>query len=174
MKKQNTFLDFKIDKLTNSIENTVSGDSFQTEITLLTKYDIKTVSIRDRWIFDWKFELEQNDREVYKLTIINNPNIIQGLLSLSIKLDHIYIHLLESSPFNKGKLKLYRGVPGNLIAFACKISFQRGYQGFVSFHAKTKLINHYVKTLGAINVGNQLMIIDTKAAQNLIDIYFKS
>jgi hypothetical protein len=30
-------LDFEVDKLTNSIENVVSGDSFPTVITLLTK-----------------------------------------------------------------------------------------------------------------------------------------
>lgn len=32
-------LDFEIDRLTNSIINTISGDSFQTEISRLTKND---------------------------------------------------------------------------------------------------------------------------------------
>lgn len=82
--------------------------------------------------------------------------------------------LLESASFNLGKNKLYVGVPGNLVAFACKVSFQRGFDGFVSFTAKTKLINHYEKTLGAYHLGNQLMIIHTEAAQVLIDKYFKN
>ncbi len=30
-------LDFEVDKLTNSIENVISGDSFQTDISLLSK-----------------------------------------------------------------------------------------------------------------------------------------
>jgi hypothetical protein len=34
-------LDFVIDKLTNSIENTVSGDSFQTEVSNFTTRDLK-------------------------------------------------------------------------------------------------------------------------------------
>lgn len=35
---------FIIDRLTNSILNTTSGDSFQTEIYLLTKTDLKNVT----------------------------------------------------------------------------------------------------------------------------------
>jgi hypothetical protein len=34
-------LDFIIDKLTNSIENVVTGDSFATDISLLSKTDLK-------------------------------------------------------------------------------------------------------------------------------------
>jgi hypothetical protein len=37
-------LDFIIDKLTNSIENVITGDSFATEISILTNADLKTVS----------------------------------------------------------------------------------------------------------------------------------
>lgn len=84
------------------------------------------------------------------------------------------MELVESAPFNLGRNKLYEGVPGNLVAFACKVSFQHGFDGFVSFTAKTKLIEHYEKTLGAYHFGNQLMIIHTGAAQHLIDKYFKS
>jgi hypothetical protein len=43
-KGKDTELDFIIDKLTNSIENVVSGDSFQTEISILNSEDIKTIS----------------------------------------------------------------------------------------------------------------------------------
>lgn len=34
-------LDFEIDKLTRSIENAFTGDSFLTEVSLLTKTDLK-------------------------------------------------------------------------------------------------------------------------------------
>ncbi len=167
-------LDFVIDKLTNSIQNTISGDSFTTEVSRLTKGDIKQVTKKNGWNFNWKQEFNNNSREVYKLTITNNPTIIQGLLSFSVKPDHIYMELVESAPFNLGRNKLYEGVPGNLVAFACKVSFQLGYEGFISFTAKTKLIEHYEKTLGAYHFGNHLMIIHTKVAQKLIDKYFKS
>ena len=84
------------------------------------------------------------------------------------------MHLIESAPFNLGPNKVYLGVPGNLIAFICRGSFHRGFEGYVSFTAKSQLIEHYQKTLGAINVGGQLMVINTDAALKLIDKYFKN
>jgi len=173
-KSVNQLLDFEIDKLTDSILNRISGDSFETQVALLKKQDLKQVTKTKGWNFNWRTELTQNDREIYKLTIVSNPHIIQGLASLTIKPDHVYLNLLENAPFNIGKDKLYEGVAGNLVAFACKLSFQRGGQGFVSFQAKTKLIDHYVKTLGAYHFGGHLMVIDSIAAQKLIDRYFKS
>ena len=165
---------FLIDKLTNSIVNRISGDSFPTEISLLSKTDLKQTQKKKGWVFNWRQEHSLPDREVYKLTIVNNLHIIQELSSLTIKSDHVFIHLIENAPFNRNKDKLYEGVAGNLVAFACRLSFQRGGQGFVSFHSKTNLIDHYVKTLNAIHFGNHLMVIDTQAATLLVNKYFKS
>lgn len=165
---------FIIDKLTDSILNTISGDSFQTEVSRMTSNDLKGVTKKTGWNFDWKSEFNDLQKEVYKLTIINNSTIIQGLLSLTIEQDHIYMNLLESSPFNIGKNKLYEGVAGNLVAFACKVSFQKGYDGFVAFTAKTNLIKHYEESLGAFHFKNQRMIIETEASKNLVKKYFKS
>ena len=165
--------DFVVDRLTNSIVNTISGDSFPTEVSLFTKKDLKQITKKNGWLFDWNKELKYVDREVYKLTIVNNPNIIQGITCLTINPDHVLIHLIENAPFNRGKEKLYEGVPGNLVAYACKLSFQRGSQGFVSFHAKTNLIEHYIKTLGAYHFGAHLMVLDSEAATKLVDKYFK-
>ena len=102
----------------------------------------------------------------------SEKKIIQGLISLEIKSDHVYMHLVESAPFNKGKMKIYAGVPGNLVAFACKLSFQRGHEGNVSFFSKTQLVQHYIDTLGAIHFGGRVMIIDTNAALKLLNKYF--
>jgi hypothetical protein len=165
-------LDFEVDKLTDSIQNVVSGDSFATDITIISISDLKTVTRKNGWQFDWKLELRQPERDVYKLTIVNNQSIIQGLISLEIKSDHVYMHLVESAPFNKGKSKIYAGVPGNLVAFACKLSFQRGHEGNVSFFSKTQLVQHYIDTLGAIHFGGRVMIIDTNSALKLINKYF--
>lgn len=166
--------DFIIDRLTNSILNTISGDSFQTEVTLITKSDLKEINKNNGWNFDWQLEFNDIKKEVYKLTIQNNAHIIQGLLSISIEADHIYMDLLESAPFNIGKNKLYEGVAGNLVAFACKVSFQKGFEGFVVFTAKTKLIEHYEKKLGAFHFKNHRMIIETDASKFLVEKYFKN
>ncbi len=140
----------------------------------LTHSDLKQVTKKNGWNFNWKAELNDEKREVYKLTISNNSTIIQGLLSLSLERDHIYINLLENAPFNIGRNKLYEGVAGNLVAHACKISFQNGHEGFVSFTAKTKLISHYQKTLGAYTLGGQKMILPTDASKLLVEKYFKT
>jgi hypothetical protein len=117
----------------------VTGDSFSTDISIISNSDLKNVTKKNGWSFDWKSELKQPQRDVYKLTIVNNQTIIQGLISLEIKSDHVYMHLVESAPFNKGKTKIYAGVPGNLVAFACKLSFQRGPDGNVSFFLRHNL-----------------------------------
>lgn len=175
MKRTNSDgLDFIVDKLTNSIENVVTGDSFATEISVITTTDLKSVTKRNGWNFNWRDEFKEPARDVYKLTIVNNQHIIQGLVSLEVKEDHVYMHLVESAPFNKGKNKIYTGVAGNLVAFACKLSFQRGHKGNVSFLSKTQLIEHYEKTLGATHFGGRIMIIETNTALKLINKYFKN
>jgi hypothetical protein len=168
----NILVDIEIDKLTNSIENTVSGDVFDTEIFQLLPKDIKLIKKAD-WQFNWQEQIKLNDRETYKLVIKDNPKIIQGLLSISNQGDHIYMHLIESAKFNKGKTKIYSGVPGNLVAFACKVSFDKGYDGYLAFDAKTVLVKHYQETLYATHFKGTKMMIETPAANRLISKYFK-
>jgi hypothetical protein len=173
MVKKSQYIDIEIDKLTNSLENVITGDSFPTDIVMTDINDFKSITKKEGWLFDWKAEFKKPYRDVYKLTIVNNQTVIQGLISLFVNIDHVYMHLIESAPFNKGKDKVYVGVPGNLVAFACKLSFQRGFQGYLSFLSKTNLINHYERTLGAAHVGSNLMIINTISALRLINKYFE-
>ena len=166
-------LDFIIDKLTNSIENIQTGEVFDTNIIRLTDTDNKLVKKAD-WRFDWRRELKDKSKESYKLTTTNNPSIIQGLVSIEDKQDHIFMHLIESAKFNVGRNKVYLGVPGNLIAYVCKVSYDKGYEGFVAFDAKTALIKHYEETLRATHFRGLRMFIETNAALRLISHYFKS
>ena len=76
--------------------------------------------------------------------------------------------------FNKGKSKLYYGVPANLVAFACKISFDNGYDGFVAFDSKSALIKHYEQSLGATHFKGQRMFIEIEATIKLINRYYKN
>jgi hypothetical protein len=166
-------LDFIVDKLTNSIENIQTGEVFDTIIIRLTGADHNLIKKSD-WRFDWLKEIKDKTKESYKLTTVNNPNIIQGLVSIEDKQDHIFMHLIESAKFNVGKNKVYVGVPANLIAFVCKVSFDKGYEGFVAFDAKTALIKHYEESLHATHFRGLRMFIDTSAALRLISHYFKN
>jgi len=166
-------LDVEIDKLTNSIENASTGEVFDTVVMRLMINNLRLIH-KSEWLFDWSKEIKDKTKEVYKLTTTNNLEIIQGLLSIEDKQDHFFMHLIESSKFNKGRGKVYLGVPGNLIAYACKVSVDKGYHGFLAFDAKTALIKHYQETLHATHFRGLRMFIDNHAAQRLISQYFKS
>jgi len=173
MKKQTDYeIGIEIDELTNSIVSTISGESFDTEVTEVKMKDLKVVTKKNKWNFNWKEEFKLTDRTVYKLTTKDEPNVLQGLISITDREDHFYVHLIESAPYNLGKRKLYEGVPGNLFAFTCKCSWDKGYEGVVSFVSKTKLIDHYEKTLEARHFGQQTMVIYSHAALKLIKKYF--
>lgn len=62
-------LDFEVDRLTNSIQNTISRDSFPTDVSRLIKTDLRQITKKNGWVFNWKTELDDNTKEVYKLTI---------------------------------------------------------------------------------------------------------
>ena len=142
------------------IENRISGERFETAVAEITKKGVPRLD-KKFWSFDWKKEHKQPDRVVYKLTTAENPDVIQGLVSLRDSGDHIFIFLVESASFNRGKSKLYIGVGGHLFAFACKQSFEKG------------LVNHYQQELGAAHIGSSLkMFVDTRAAKRLILHYF--
>ncbi|MFK7937257.1 MAG: hypothetical protein AB8G22_27330 [Saprospiraceae bacterium] len=70
----------------------------------------------------------------------------------------IEIHLLEIAKPHRGKKKIIEGVAGSLIAFACKIAFEKDYDGFVSLVPKTRLIHHYIQEYGFQQFGRQLAL----------------
>ena len=162
---------FEVDKLTNSIENILTGEVLETEVVRLKPDDAHRLKEGD-WAFDWSLELQEPRREVFKLTTRENPSVIQGLISIGEEQDHVYMYLLESASFNVGHRKIYAGVAGNLVAFACKTSFERGHQGVVAFESKTRLVEHYEKTLKAQRFSYQGMFIDPKDAFDLVKRYF--
>lgn len=166
-------VDIEIDKLTNSIENRITGDSFDTQVIELQKDDIS--KLQEGWNFDWKAEFDNTQSKVFKLIIENNLTVIQGLVSLSYKEGFVFVELIESADFNIGRNKVYLGVAGNLFAFACKESWDKGDFGYVAFNSKTNLIQHYKNTIGAKKIGNShQMIIEPNEALNLINKYYEN
>ena len=174
MKHPPAFLvDIEIDKLTNSIEHVVTGETFATAVVPVSGADLKVTIKKNGWRFDWRAETRQPLRTVYKLVTVADPGIVQGLVSLENRGDHFYLHLIENAPANLGRNKVYQGVAGNLVAFACKLAFESGHQGSVSFVSKTILIQHYADTLGAMHFGGHLMVMLTGPALALTRKYFK-
>jgi len=164
-------LAIRVDKLTNSLELAATGESFATVLTRLTAKDAGALT--GKWVFNWQREARHGGQEVYQLTTVQQPGVVQGLLSVERKSDHVFMHLVEVAGSNRGANRVYRGVLGNLVAFACKLSFESKFEGFVAFDAKTKLINHYKNVLGATPIGNIRMVIETEPASTLVLTYFK-
>ncbi len=159
---------FYIDKITNSIEDSVTDKSHDTETILLTPEDLKTILKKDGWRFNWKTEFNHKDRQLYKL-VMKGDKTIQGLISLQPLENYIEMYLIETAPHNYGKSKKYIGVAGNLVAFACKMSFDLGFEGFVGFTAKTQLIQHYINTLGAELIFRERLSISGVSAKKLVN-----
>jgi hypothetical protein len=83
-----------ISLLSEKRESIVSGDIFDTEFIQLFSKDTRQINKAD-WQFNWQGQIKLAEREVYKLVIKDNIKIIQGLISLTDKGDHIYMNLIE-------------------------------------------------------------------------------
>lgn len=62
MKTSFELLDFEIDKLTNSIENTLTGEVFDTEIFQITSKEKRLVK-KSEWLFDWHLESSNTQKQ---------------------------------------------------------------------------------------------------------------
>jgi hypothetical protein len=159
-------IDQRIDKLTESIEDARTGRSYQTNIRRANLVDVKSLA-SEGWRFDWAAEMSES--EVYKLTAPKLGSTVHGLISLTRAAGFVQINLVECHPENVGRRKKYQGAAGNLFAFAASLAFDLGHNGFVMFIAKSELISHYEKTLGAKRMGrSSKMFLDTAASSPLV------
>jgi hypothetical protein len=132
-----------------------SGNYKEARITLLRKMEL-TDAAKRRFDFDWEREVAF---ETFKITFINDDYIL-GLMSIQINAAErrFEIRLLELSRENRGDFKAYDRLAGCLIAFACKLSFKDGFNGFVSLIPKTALISHYIRRYFFSPMGMQLYV----------------
>jgi len=121
--------------------------------------------------FNFKWRKGIND-QVYSLKRSETGEIL-GLISI---VDYsaeyrLHIQLIESSTKYRGKNKRILNIPGCLIAYVCRLSYKKGYSGFVSLVPKTQLINYYINSYGFVRVGTHLAVFD-ELSEKLINKYF--
>ena len=140
------------------------------EISLVKARDL-TGSFRKRFDFDWS---KEENYDIYKITLAGQETIL-GLMSLHVIEPElrIEIRLLESAKENIGKKKMYDRVPGCLIAFACKLSFSQGFNGFISLNPKTVLVAHYIRKYRMYPMGKHL-VTNIDNARALIQEYLEN
>ena len=153
----------------NLIDKT-SGKILQGNIEILSKAEIKDLFGHENFTFDWSIEKEN---DVYKIYLKEEDEIL-GLMSIIDILNEfrIYINLIESAISHRGKEKTILNIPGCLIAFACKLAFLKGYDGFISLTPKTVLRKYYSETYGFIPMGTQMAIFG-KEAYTIIQKYLE-
>lgn len=163
-------IDVEIDEMTPCLKVRATGEKIETKISKASLVDVTPLR-KAGWKFDWKKELIA-EREVLKLTL-EGEDEIQGLVSMTPDRasSYVFVHLVESAPHNIGGNGKMIGVGGHLFAIAAEASVEMGFDGFVAFEAKTALIPHYERELGAQRIGSVRMVLDELAAQRLIDIY---
>lgn len=162
-------LEILIDGLTRSVIDKNTGISHSTIIKEMDQLYMISLLSKYHWEFDWKTEFLIDRRNVFSLSLKADESIILGMISLEVFSDHVFVYLVE----RRGKKENpYLGIGGNLFAFACKHSYEKGLNGNVAFLPKPKLKDHFSVTLGAVQLLQGRMGIFESAAQKLIQIYF--
>lgn len=143
-----------------------TGERIKAAILPLNDGDKKL--LKPRFTFDWK---KESGHRIYKLQVVSTVKFV-GLVSVTdfAKEYRVHINLLEVSRENIGNKKRYENIAGCLLAYCCRLSFERGYDGFVSLIPKTQLIRHYQEKYGFEQFGRQLAVHST-ASERLIQKY---
>lgn len=143
-----------IDELTPCLEDALTGEYIDTEVVqIVRKSFLSKFKKANGWYTNWG-DLLDNGSEIYAL-VLKGTLSIQGLIALhnDDNMKAIFIDWACTNPHNN-KLQnediLYKGVGGHLFAIAAQLSFERGYDGFISgFAANKKLMDHYCEKIGA-------------------------
>lgn len=137
----------------------------------LAESDDYKVLVKKRFSFVWK--VVRKTAVVYKLQIEGDDDIL-GALGLVDWPDEqrIEIKLLASSVENIGKDKIYEGIAGCLIAFACRLAVTKyGIRACVSLVPKTELIKHYMEKYYMQHAGRQLYLDGNSLIKILKEYY---
>lgn len=168
-------IEIDIDLLTQCLIRTKDNKTVKTEV--------KEINTQHYNFKDWEFNWVEESKKRNKILglFAENDKRLQGIVEYYENKERqlLEVVLVEIAPFNNRhnpknflKSKEYLGVGGHLFAEIARISFEKGYDGYVSFLAKTNLIEHYKKILGAKQLSYIEMYIDDEAAMKLVKKYY--
>lgn len=131
-----------------------SGKLVEAVIELVEDEDWKVIERDKRFGFKW---IKEKSQIVHKIRLSVEKRIL-GLLSLEDipKELRLHIRLIEVNANDIGRQKEYENIAGCLIAFTCKQSFKKNYDGFVSLYSKTELRKLYTEKYGFQELGMNL------------------
>lgn len=155
------------------LEEVASGEQIE---ALISKASLKEMPLRkDGWQFTWKQLGKTEGADFFKLTKLDSPQEIEGILMLTLLNEEmLFMNNIEVAPHNYGSKGKYENVAESLIAFACLKSFEQGknyYLGYLSFESKTRLISLYQEKYGATLAVGQKMFFAPEAGKTLMKKY---
>lgn len=148
--------------------HTKTNEQHEAVIELMQNKDWEVIRNNDQFEFNW---ITEKKYLVHKIKLKLEEDIF-GLISLEDipKELRIHIRLIEVNKNHKGKNKEFDHVAGCLLAFSCKLAFDKGYGGFVSLHSKTAIIDLYKEKYGFQPFGRNLYV-ELSRSQALINKY---
>ena len=139
-----------------TITHIQSSSEIEVAIGHVKEEDHKKIT-KSKFFFNWKTEKEN---EVYKLMIAGTDEMLGLMSHINFPEEQrLQINLLTVAKENRGKDKIYDGIAGNLIAYACREG-NRLYaeEACVSLQPKTELKKHYMEFYGMHDAGMQVFL----------------
>jgi hypothetical protein len=155
--------------LKNALTFNPTGKKYNAIASVATLKEIR----QHKEYFEFDFEKLLKGSTVYKICKQGYEDIIQGLVAVRPSKGILDCANMEINKINKAPLSLHNGIGKSIIALCCKISFDLGFEGFICFEAKNRLMKYY-KRYGAQNISGLRMFIDTENAEKLVDLYFEN
>ncbi|MEO7308933.1 MAG: hypothetical protein ABIX01_00935 [Chitinophagaceae bacterium] len=143
-----------------------------------TKYNAIAIAVqltelrKNASFFQFDFmALKKEGYDIYKICRENDLEIILGLVAFRPSPGVLDCANMETSNINKSGISLYGGTGKALVALCCLVSFNMGFECYITFEAKNRLVPYY-KRLGAVMVMGKRMAIATREALKLVNLYF--
>jgi len=153
-----------------------NDEHYLAEFSLLTRVDLQQLKKAHGWSrgINWSKYLRSNSNiQAFKLNVIGD-NAIQGCVAIDVREGYVFIDMIEKAPNNRKPREDFKNAGDLLIAFACKISVDHGFSGYVSLIPKSGLEQTYLNKYRFqwTNPRLRLMGLDEVEAQRLIALYY--
>lgn len=146
-------------------------------------YDRELPTTDHGWRYNFEKFSKGKNNKVYVLVTNETPEVIEGCMIFKLLKDEPIMAYIEIAPHNKGLERIYDLVAGNLISYACKLSFEHGknnFKGWLSFTVQekseedqSKLMELYSSKYDAVKVTKTAMVIHPSKGELLIEKYLK-
>jgi hypothetical protein len=164
-------INVEIDEFTPCLIERSTGKIVKTRYKHINKEEVP-----EEWQFNWKKPFDVKDCEILAL-YLEDTNEIQGLVAYMPKKENhsVYVVNVEVAPHNYRHVGKYKGTGAHLFAIAIKKSMELGFEGHIHFNAKTNIIEHYEKTIGArlVNAKNGMMEVSEQDAKDVYEKYME-